>query len=161
MHVPHHGSRTGRSIFNGNQWVHTDPLPKCCYFMKSALHDGFLYLMGGFYMSTSLVFQCSLQSLILRTPKKQSLWNSIQDAPYCYSSVNTFGGALVAVGGGKQKSLHMYDHLTQSWVHTGELPEAVDCTCTVTLPSGEMLVIGGWTGVAHYSTLVYKASLEM
>ena len=151
-------------VFNGKQWVNTDPLPKCCYFMKSTLHDGFLYLMGGSYQGTSLgkaAFQCSLQSLILHSPKKRSSWNSFQNPPYWYCSINTFGGALVAVGGEKHKSLHMYNPLTRSWVHAGEMPEAVDCTCTVILPSGEMLVIGGWTGAACCSSLVHKASLEM
>ena len=147
-------------VYNGKQWVTTGPLPKPCYSMKSTLHDGFLYLVGGFGQGRS-VFQCSLQSLT----KQQPLWNSIQDAPYNYCSINTFGRALVAVGGqdnGKQqKSLHMYDPLTQLWVHAGEMPEAVDCTCTVTLPSGEMLVIGGSTETTEYSPLVYKAILKM
>ena len=150
-------------VYNGKQWVTTDPLRKRCYFMKSTLHDGFLYLMGGGYQSRS-VFQCSLQSLTQYSPTKQSLWHRIQDAPYDYCSASSFGRALVAVGGqgnGKQKSLHMYDPLTQSWVLTGEMPEAVDSTCTVTLPSGEMLVIGGRTEATGYSSLVFKAILKM
>ena len=149
-------------VYNGKQWVTTDPLPKPCYFMKSTLHYGFLYLMGGTGQSSS-VFQCSLRPLTRYSPKKQSLWNSIQDVPYQNCSVSIFGGALVAVGGQdkwkEQKSLHVYDPLTQSWVLAGEMPQAVDCTCTVTLPSGEMLVIGGRTEATGYSPLVYKASL--
>ena len=160
--VDHHSSNVVE-VYNGKQWVTTDPLPKYCYSMKSTLHDGFLYLMGGEGQGRS-VFQCSLQLLTRYSPKKQSLWNSIQDAPYDYCSISTFGRALVAVGGqgnGKQKSLHVYDPLTRSWVHAGEMPEAVDSTCTVTLPSGEMLVIGGMTKTTDRSPLVYKASLKM
>ena len=154
-------------VYNGKQWVRTAaPLPKCCSRMKSTLHDGFLYLMGGQCQGNS-VLQCSVQELIEQAtphPPKQSTWNTIRDAHYVNCSVATFGGALVAVGGFDKRhhnSLHMYDPLTQSWVHAGEMPVAVTGTCTVTLPSGEMMVIGGQTTATHYSPLVYKASLEM
>ena len=153
-------------VYNGQQWVTTDLLPKCCYSIKSVLYDGFFYLLGGTGQDKS-VFQCSVQELIEQAtphPPKRSTWNTIRDAPYEFCSVATFGGALVAVGGddnGHKNSLHMYDPLTQSWVHAGELPLAVHSTCTVTLPSGEMMVIGGWTKDTRYLPLVYKASLEM
>ena len=153
-------------VYNGQHWVTTDPLPKCCYYLKYTLHDGFLYLMGGYPQGKS-VFQRSVQELVEQAtphPPKQSTWNTIHDAPYEYCSVATFGGALVAVGGrdkGCKNSLHMYDPLTQSWVHAGEMPVAVDSTCTITLPSGEIMVIGGQTKDMDRSPLVYKASLEI
>ena len=153
-------------VYNGQQWVTTDPLPKCCYNVKSVLHDDFLYLVGSIGQSKS-VFQCSVQALIEQAtphPPKQSTWNTICDAPYRFCSVATFGGALVAVGGldkGRKNSLHMYDPLIQSWVHAGDMPVAVNSTCTVTLPSGEMMVIGGETNDALHlhACHVYKASL--
>ena len=148
--------------------VRTDPLPKCCHDMKSTLRDGFLYLMGG-EPQGKLIFQCSVQELIKQTTPhspKQSTWNTICDAPFQYCSVATFGGALIVVGGndnGPKNSLHMYNPLTQSWVHAGEMLVAVDSTCTVTLPSGEMMVIGGQIKDPNLksSSLVYKASLEI
>ena len=152
-------------VYNGQQWIRIDPLPKHCYFIKSILHDDFLYLMGGLGQGKS-VFQCSVQALIKQVgphPPKQSTWNTIRDAPYDYSSVSTFGGVIVAVGGSDnirfKNSLHMYNPLTQSWVYAGKMPMAVDSTCTVTLPSGEMMVIGGRTEDTDYSYLVYKVSL--
>ena len=172
QHLVVAGGRLGRGysnvvdVYNGQQWVTTDPLPKCCYDMKSTLHDGFLYLMGGYPQGKS-VFQCSVQAIIEQAtphPPKQSTWNTIRDAPYYYCSVATFGGTLVAVGSwdyGPKNFLYMYDPLTQSWVHAGKMPVAVGSTCTVTLPSGEMMVIGGRTKDTARSPLVYKASLEM
>ena len=139
-------------VYNGQQWARADTLPRRCFFMKSTLHDGFLYLTGGENQGKS-IFQFSLQTLTLHSPKKY--------APHEWCSVTAFGRALVTVGGwdNEQKnSLHMYDPITQSWEHVGEMPEAVDCTCTVTLPSGEMLVIGGRTAVTVHSTLVYIQS---
>ena len=158
-----HGHSNIVEVYNGGQWVRTDPPPKCCAYMKSTLHDGFLYLMGGLEQGKS-VFQCSLQELIEQAtphPPKQSTWNTIRDAPYKYCSVATFGGALVAVGGndkGHKNPLHMYNPLTQSWVHVGEMPVAVDSTCTITLPSGEMMVIGGQTKDTGRSPLVTRAA---
>ena len=153
-------------VYNGQQWVTTDPLPMRCHFMKSTLHDGFLYLVGGVEQD-KLVFQCSVNALIEQAtphpPKKESVWNTIECAPYECCSVTTFGGALVAVGGddddGHANSLHVYDPVTKLLLHVAEMPVAVHSTCTVTLPSGEMMVIGGWTEDALYSPLVYKAGL--
>ena len=152
-------------VYDGQQWVRTDPLPKCCYSMKPILHDGFLYLMGGRYQDKS-VFKCSIQALYEQAtphpPKKQSLWSTTRDAPYNYCSVANFGGALVAVGGydkGPKNSIHMYDPLTQLWVHAGEIPVAVYRTCTVLLPGGEMMVIGGEIEDGNRSSFVHKASL--
>jgi len=34
-------------VFDGQQWVTADPLPKSCGYMKSTSHDGHYYLMGG------------------------------------------------------------------------------------------------------------------
>ena len=34
-------------VFDGQQWVTADPLPKSCSFMNSTSHDGHYYLMGG------------------------------------------------------------------------------------------------------------------
>ena len=60
---------------------------------------------------------------------------------------------------GHANSLHVYDPVTKLLLHAGEMPVAVGSTCTVTLPSGEMMVIGGRTVDTLYSPLVYKAGL--
>ena len=58
----------------------------------------------------------------------------------------------LAIGGyPNQSSLHLYFPLTQSWLPTGEMPLGVCKTCTVTLPIGEMMVIGGETSDTWYS----------
>ena len=164
-------------VYNGQLWMKTDPLPEHCHCIKSALHNDFLFLMGA-----KSFFQCSIQSLFKAAQLPSSStnssneWTIIRDIPYEYSSVAIFGEVLVVVGGSDDVenpdgSLYMYDPLTQSWVHAGKMLVAVHSTCTVTLPSGEMMVIGGQTNKKYssfklspldrVSSLVYKASLEM
>ncbi len=65
------------------------------------------------------------------------------------SSTTVFGEALLAVGGYDQPgtlSIFIYSPLTCTWEKVGELPESLASTCSITLPSGEMVVIGGCTG---------------
>ena len=158
-------------VFDGHQWVTADPLPERCCSMKSTSHDGHYYLMGGDCQGTS-VFYTSLQSLVEKVTQhpptspsntdQPSVWKTLTDTPHQHSSTTIFGGALVAVGGYiYQSSLHLYFPLTQSWLPAGEIPLGVHLTCTVTLPTGEMMVIGGETRHTVYSPLVYKAHVKL
>ena len=153
-------------VFDGQQWVTADPLPESCCSMKSTSHDGHYYLMGG-----TSVFYTSLQSLVEKATQhpptspintdQPSVWKTLTDTPYEHSNTTIFGGALVAAGGcPNQSSLHLYFPLTQSWLPAGEMPLGVDSTCTVTLPTGEMMVIGGETRGTR-SPLVYKARVKL
>ena len=158
-------------VFDGQQWVAADPLPKSCYSMKSTSHDGHYYLMGGDHPSTS-VFYTALQSLVEKATQhpptspsntdQLSVWKTLTNTPHQCSSTTIFGGALVAVGGClNQSSLHLYFPLTQSWLPAGEMPLGVHYTCTVILPTGEMMVIGGDTRDTPCSQLVYKACVKL
>jgi len=158
-------------LFDGHQWVTADPLPMSCGYIQSTSHDGHYYLMGGWGQGAS-VFYTSLQSLVDKAMQhpptsptntdQPSVWKTLQNTPHKYSSTTIFGGALLTVGGHpNQFSLHLYSPLTQSWLPAGEMPVGVTCTCTVTLPTGEMMVIGGDTGDTFYSPLVYKARVKL
>ena len=158
-------------VFDGQQWVTADPLPMSCHDMKSTSHDGHYYLMGGWGQDTS-VFYTSLQSLADKATQhlptsptntdQPSVWKTLPNTPHWCSSTTIFGGALVAVGGHPNRSsLHLYSPFTQSWLPAGEMPVGVHFTCTVTLPTGEMMVIGGVTMDTIWSTLVYKARVKL
>jgi len=105
-------------VFDGQQWVTADPLPKSCWYMKSTSHDGHYYLMGGNGQGTS-VFYTSLQPLVDKATQhppisptntdQPSVWKTFPKTPHEWSSTTIFGGALVAVGGyPNQSSLHLY-----------------------------------------------------
>ena len=158
-------------VFDGQQWVTADPLPVSCGWMKSTSHDGHYYLMGGRGQDTS-VFYTSLQSLVDKATQhpptsptntdQPSVWKTLPNTPHPHSSTAIFGGALVAVGGHlNRSSLYLYSPLTQSWLPAGEMPVGVHSTCTVTLPTGEMMVIGGVTSDTPWSPLVYKTCIKL
>ena len=140
---------------------------------ETTIHNGNYYLMGGINQEQS-VFCASLQSLIAKATQQsptspssgeqKSVWETLSHVPYQHSATTILGAALVAVGGRDsgtpRSSLHMYSSLTRSWLHVGKVPVAVCATCTITLPTGEMMVIGGITKDTRYSRLVYKASLQ-
>ncbi len=161
-------------VYDGVQWVRADPLQVACSDMKSTYHSGMWYLMGGYAQHTS-VFYTSLQSLIGKatqqpphspdSSEQQSVWKTLPDVPYSLSSTTTLGGALLTVGGRDSEdegtsSITMYCPLTHSWLHIGDTPEAISSTCTITLTTGETMVIGGWTR-NDTSPHVHKVCLKL
>ena len=56
-------------VYDGRQWMRTDPLPKHCSHMKTTFHNGNYYLMGGGNQDQS-VFCASLQSLIAKATQQ-------------------------------------------------------------------------------------------
>ena len=158
-------------VWDGNQWINAEPLPKISTFMKTTVHNDTYYLMGGDGQCKS-VFCASLQSLIAKTTQQspsssgqQSEWETLPDVPYVFSATTVLGAALVAVGGKDgsktpRSSLYMYSLPTRSWLHVGNVPLAVSSTGTITLPTGEMIMFGGVTKRIWASCTVYKASLR-
>ncbi len=161
-------------VYDGMQWVWADSLPVACCCIKSTYHSGMWYLVGGYGQSTS-VFCTSLQSLIEKatqqpphspdSTEQQSIWKTLPDVPYKHSSTTTLGGALLIVGarvdneGEETSSISMYCPLTHSWLHIGHLPEPVAYTCSITLSTGETMVMGGRT-VWGRSSHVHKVCLK-
>ncbi len=150
-------------VYDGLQWVRADALPVACLDIKSTYSEMW-YLIGGYRQSNS-VFYTSLHSLVEKatqqpphspdSSEQQSVWKTLPDVLFERSSTTTLGGALLAVGGrdsgGKRSSsIRMYSPLTHSWLHVGDMPEAVSSTCSITLTTGEAMVIGG-TGSSSYS----------
>ena len=155
-------------VYNGCEWTSTEPLPKCSSHMKSTCHDNTYYLIGGLNQGNS-VFYAPLQSLLPldpQSPTPEAVWKTLPDIAYYFSSIASFGGVLVVVGGKdisswtRSSSLCVYSPLTRSWLRIGEMPITVDSTCTITLPTGDMLVIGGTTKDKKCSRAVYKLVLK-
>ncbi len=160
-------------VYDGLQWMRADPLPVACSGIQSTYHSGMWYLVGGIGQSAS-VFYTSLHALIEKATQQpphsphseqQSVWKTLPGVPYECSSTTTLGGALLAVGGmdskGEETSpVHMYSPLTRSWLHVGDMPEAGDSTCSITLTTGEVMVIGGWTESGK-SPHVHKVCLKL
>ena len=92
------------------------------------------------------VFYASFESLIekAKNPSAQPpAWKKLPNVPYTASIPAIFGGSLLAIGGHngpqKQKTIHLILPITRSWIQVAEMPIAVDCTCAVGLPWGELV----------------------
>ena len=161
-------------IFNGQLWVFGTSLPHPSVEMKSILHDGQWYLMGGRNQERN-VYYVDLDSLISRaaykpnglTEPSASVWKKLPHMPYKRSSPAVFGKRLVAVGGKpdlpgsfiSSSAIHAYCAETRLWVLVGHLPNRLHSSCTVVLPNGELMVIGGMVGYDTKLNKVHRASL--
>lgn len=133
-------------VYNGNKWKQVQSLPRKCSSMKSALLEGNWYLVGQHYE----VYHTSLEALIATSHSEESgqtsVWKKLPGVPLEMSTSTEFLNQLITVGRGQSGSaLLAYSHSINSWVHVGDLPVACHSTCTLVLPTGELLVVGGKT----------------
>lgn len=145
-------------VCDGKQWTHTQPLPVPAYNMKYAIHNSKLYLIGDDDQGKK-VFYTSLP-----VPKRNTIvWSTLADAPLSYSSIAVLQSQLVAIGGVHpliRSSLHFYSGIANKWERMeAALPEPLSHTCSITLHTGELLVIGGTETGRRRSPHVYKATL--
>ena len=149
-------------VFDGYQWAEAENLPMACFGMKSVVHEGNWYLMGGTGQDKE-VFCASLNSLIASTHSERtgtSVWKRLPELPFEGSSAAILGNCLIAIGGYPYSSdIYAYYPSTHSWVHVGDMLISCHSTCTVVLPTGELLMIGGWTNRGP-TARVFKASLK-
>ena len=153
-------------ILKDNEWSSVQPLPEACSSLKSTLHKGRLYLMGGLGQGPS-VFHCKLESLLNEDYTQEmshsiGLWSELQ-IHLEFSSPSSFANQLISTGGwlsGDYSSeICAYSPHTLSWLHVGNLPIELSSTATIVLPTGELMVLGGWR-VSRRSSRVFKASLK-
>ena len=86
-------------------------------------------------------------------PKPPELWKTLQDVPHFFTSATSIGGCLIAVGGQSESlgattcitSVYVYSPVSEDWYQVGELPTACTMCATASLPTGELLVMGGCT----------------
>ena len=153
-------------VYNSHHWARAQCLPKPCYYMKSTVLNGHWYLMGG--DEQRKVYYASLDSLIASCQSSEkplpSVWKRLSNVPNEHSSTVVFGNRLIAVRGGEYQSpsssIHAYSPYTQSWVHVGNMSITLSSTCSTVLPTGELMVIGGWSDPSPWVSCVYKASLN-
>ena len=154
-------------VYNSHHWAEAQCLPKPCYRMKSTVLSGHWYLMGGVGPGKE-VYYTSLNSLVASCrPRKKHLpfvWKRLTNVPCEYFSAAVFGNRLIAVGAGysqSNSSIHAYSPHTQSWVHMGDMPVELYSTCTSVLPTGKLMVIGGWSRSSMGGvSCVYEATLN-
>ena len=161
------GSNTGSvnlssvEVYNSGQWTAGQSLPEACFDMKSVFHGDKWILIGGYRQRTTCKVYCvSLQSLVSGT--EQSPWETLPDVPLPYSAAAVFGSRILSIGGvgfNPTSSIYAYSPDTQSWIHVGDLPTPLRSMCAIVVPSGELIVIGGWNEVSQ-SKQVFRAFIK-
>jgi hypothetical protein len=168
-------------VYNGHEWSPARELPRACWHMKCTLYKGCLYLMGGigqgqkvYYIEIDhLIANCTAVSDLAPSlaELEEKSWKKITSIPHERSALASFGGSLVAIGGGDlfSPTSKMYAYAPgsagnsplQLWIPiaSGNLPTSLISICAVTLPSGELMSIGGEIG-QEWSDRVFKASLH-
>ncbi len=154
-------------VYNGTQWALAHPLPTHCCFIQSTYHNDTYYLIGG---HGKQVFSTSLHSLIQSAYQTKTtdatpptVWNTL-DTPYQSFSIAVLRSELVAIGGEDYSitpSLRIYSHQHHTWeTMYSALPQPLYRTCSITLPTGELMVIGGEESDGQSSAQVYKGSVS-
>ena len=142
----------------GDQWSTVDPLPAPCCSMRSTLHNGNLYFMGGEGQGNT-VYTCSCTSLIsscgTNTTTDRPLWRQFK-APREYTAAISYSSRLVNIDG--LCNISAYSSVSQSWVEaTSTGDRSSDCfayyMATAVLPTGELVC-------AHRYGGVYKVKLS-
>ena len=160
-----------------SQWHTVSPLPFPRDCMSHTVIHSVLYLVGGYegktkeshkktVMSTSIpqLLESCLQPS--RTPRVQWQSGSIPDVPYYRPAAASLGGCLLVVGGysipkfDHYSSVHAYCPSSSSWVRVGELPQPLGRGTTVSLPTGELLIVRCWWSRSEVIS-AYKCCLSV
>ena len=152
------------------RWYSANLLPNPRKELKSTVIGSTLYLMGGWDHTglTKVMHKVDINELIAKAKPKEvtpTLWQVISDTPLQYSTPLSVGGSLLAVGGHDDRvnpssSIYLYQSYTGRWVKVGDLPTACyNCTCSV-LPSGDVIVAGGWARGYVYINTIYFLSIS-
>jgi hypothetical protein len=155
-------------VYNGHHWAEAQCLPNPWYGMMSTVLNGHWYLMGGRGQGKEVCY-ASLDSLVASCQPSEkplpSVWKRLPDVPHIYSSTAVFGNRLIAVGrqysSSTGSSIHAYSPGTQSWFPVGNMPARLNSTCSVVLPTGDLMVVGRLSDAFMEEYSVHKASLKV
>ena len=119
-----------------------------------------LYLAGGYtgYSQSKSVFTCSLPDLWQpetlgsgrrRTLSRSNIWKEISSLPVTESTLTSFGGHLLAIGGRDESrspttDVYRYDSHTDSWHVISQMKNKRSWCLAVILPEDQLIVVGGW-----------------
>ena len=156
--------------FNTKQWTTISSLPQKCSQLSGVVCGGTLYLAGGYNIGPSKsVFACSIPDLlqpntigsrIRRTLSlHHSVWKEISSLPVKYSTLASFSGDLLAIGGRDDSGspttdVYRYDFHTNSWSVVSQTKNKRSSTLVVTLPGDRLIVVGGYSRIYGYTDSV-------
>ena len=156
---------------NTKQWTTVSPLPKKQTELSATVCGDTLYLAGGFARgkkTSKSVFTCSLTDLltssnllgseIRRTfSQSQNVWKEISSLPVTRSTLASFNGQLLAIGGkddslNRTTNVYRYDSHTNSWNVISQMKNNRSMCLAVTLHEDHLIVVGGCTQSGYLTT---------
>ena len=166
---------------NTKQWTTVCPLPQKLTSLSGIVCGHSLYLAGGTIEGSvsKSVFTCYLPDLwqpetvgsrIRRTLTRQTLtrsnvWKEISSLPVTGSTLASFGGHLLAIGGRDDSGnpttdVYRYDSHTDSWHVISQMKNKRSWCLAVTLPEDRLMVVGGWKDSTNSVEILDRQLLE-
>ena len=136
------------------------PLPKKEIYVKLCLHNGYLYVEGGFGSLSPTIFYCKVESLLNANPG--TLWYQMTDEPSLTNfRLTSLIGQLISIGASinvhASSRIFAYSTITKNWIYVGDLPVPLYDIYSVVLPTGELMVTGRYN---KYIRRTFKACLK-
>ena len=155
---------TTMSVFDGENWLSAQALPEKLISIKpSAVSGDDWYLTG-----LEKVYRTSLKSLVASAVSpaaaQSAVWERLPDTPHERGGITWFRDHLLAVGGKngsrKSTSIYAYNSLVKIWEHVSDfLGNGCYDNCCAVLPTGELLVIGGWCSFSRLLKATFTGSV--
>ena len=157
-----------------SKWSSPGSLPFACWRQSSVVLHNSCFVAGGYY---GLIFNQQRRSVISIILPSCSVVENLPDMPHYDSTIATIDGSILAVGGiptATPKSLfapylysdrissevYAYCPTASTWTRIGDLPAPRNRVATATLPSGELLVMGGGKRESNFCDTVFMGSIE-
>ena len=163
-----------------NQWIMSSPLPFALSRMSTTVVNDMCYIIGGQNQEgVSNATVCASLPVLTRSAEGHqastsqpsplsAVWKVLPDCPLFTSAAAQLGGCVLALGGmspndpiNGSTDVHLYSPTSNCWrrVTGAKLPIASYHATTTTLPSGDIMLIGGLENPGRYLNTVYIASI--
>ena len=137
---------------SSGRWYSAQPVPVGGHRMSSVVIGDCWYLSsyGRWKDGKVHIFWAHLPTLTCSATSANStteLWHELPTPPVAEPTLLALKGHLLLVGGqGYPQEIHCYDKQAREWSVCGQLPVGMCHPCFAVLPSGDLMVAGGWTG---------------
>ena len=156
---------------NTKQWTTVSSLPQEQQQLSATVCGDTLYLAGGVdsgFTQSKSVFTCSLTDLLTSFnslgskirqafSQSQNVWKQISSLPVERSTLASFNGQLLAIGGvdgswNHTTNVYRYDSHTNSWNVISQMKNKRSMCLAVTLHEDHLIVVGGCTQSGYLIT---------
>ena len=160
-------------------WTKVASLPEKCSLLTATVLGDRLYLTGGVtgYLLSKSVFTCSLPDLLppdtlgsrlqrQTLSPSQNVWKNACSLPVVLSTLVSFGGHLLAVGGDTDdnkpsSNVYRYDSHADSWTVASQMKKKRYCCLAAALGEDGLVVVGGYTTKLLRSDIQPTNSVEL